>query len=297
MDEKGIVARLPVCGATPFATVDDVIPEMEAVNHISYVDDASAYTRSPDPQTVIDNVKSTVAIYHEEFLRHGMQLNYAAGKSEYSVARKRTDFEVLCRTPLRSASKCFISGLAPESVSRVQVRSVYLCEVEAWSFNHLVTYLMSCLVCTERSKDLNVVWCCTEVISAMGAVRNLEFACVAVCSFLVRQHGSHACQSRAEAFLLDDFVSTSRSDEVMRNNLCGGMPVALGLTFVPSHPPAVALCVFSRRFVVSLLWRLCLCSSRWSGGARATGRLSEVLATYGLQLIGLCPVSSWFFRI
>ena len=155
-----------------------------------------------------------------------------------SVARKRTDFEVLCRTPPRSASKCFISGLAPESVSRVQVRSVYLCEVEAWSFNHLVTYLTSCLVCAERSKDLNVVWCCTEVISAMGAVWNLEFACVAVCSLLVRQHGSHACQSRAEAFLLDDFVSTSRSDEVMRNNLCGG--IALGTSTC-----CCALCVLT----------------------------------------------------
>ena len=32
----------------------------------------------------------------------------------------------------------------------------------------------------------------------------------------------------------------------MRNNLCGG--IALGLTLVPSHPPALALCVFSRRF-------------------------------------------------
>ena len=201
---------------------------------------------------------------------------------------------MLCRTPLRSASKCFISGLQSESVSRVRVRSVYSFGVEARSFNHLVTYLMLCLVCTERSKDLNVVWCNGD-ISAMGAVWYLEFACVAVCSLLVRQHGSHACQSRAEAFLLDDFVLASRSDEVMRNNLCGG--IALGLTLVPSHPPAFALCVFSRRFVVSLLWRLCLCSSRWSGTARATGRLSEVLATCGLHLIGLCSVSSWFYRI
>ena len=63
MDEKGIVARLPVCGATPFATGEEVIPEMEAVSDISYVDDASAYTWSPDPQTVIENVKSIVAIY------------------------------------------------------------------------------------------------------------------------------------------------------------------------------------------------------------------------------------------
>ena len=81
------------------------------------------------------------------------------------------------------------------------------------------------------------------------------------------------------------FCVGSRNDEVMRNNLCGG--IALGLTLVPSHPPAFALCVFSRRFVVSLPWRLCLCSSRWSGRARAIGRLSEVLATCGLQLIGL----------
>ena len=86
MDEKGIVARLPVCGATPFATGEEVMPEMEAVSDISYVDDASAYTWSPDPQTVIENAKSIVAIYHEEFLRHGMQLNYAAGKSECLVA-------------------------------------------------------------------------------------------------------------------------------------------------------------------------------------------------------------------
>ena len=29
MDEKGLVARLPVCGATPFASADDMLPEME----------------------------------------------------------------------------------------------------------------------------------------------------------------------------------------------------------------------------------------------------------------------------
>ena len=81
MDERGLVARLPVHGATPFAPTDDVLPEMEAVNDISYVDDASAYTWGPDPQAVIDNVKLTVAIYHEEFLRHGLQLNYEAVKS------------------------------------------------------------------------------------------------------------------------------------------------------------------------------------------------------------------------
>ena len=86
MDEKGLVARLLVCGATPFATADDILPEMEAVHDISDVDDASAYTWSPGPQTVIDNVKNIVAIYHEEFLRHRLQLNYAAGKSECLVA-------------------------------------------------------------------------------------------------------------------------------------------------------------------------------------------------------------------
>ena len=63
-----------------------MLPEMEAVHDISYVDDASAYTWSPDPQTVVDNVKNIVAIYHEEFLRHGLQLNYAAGKSECLLA-------------------------------------------------------------------------------------------------------------------------------------------------------------------------------------------------------------------
>ena len=33
-----------------------------------------------------DNVKIIVAIYHEEFLRHGLHLNYAAGESECLVA-------------------------------------------------------------------------------------------------------------------------------------------------------------------------------------------------------------------
>ena len=33
MDERGLVARLLVCGATPFAPTDDVVPEMEAVHH------------------------------------------------------------------------------------------------------------------------------------------------------------------------------------------------------------------------------------------------------------------------
>ena len=80
------MARLLVCGATPFAPADEMLPEMEAFHGISYVDDASAYTWDQDPQTVIDNVKNIVAIYHEEFLRHGLQLNYAAGKSECLVA-------------------------------------------------------------------------------------------------------------------------------------------------------------------------------------------------------------------
>ena len=86
MDKKGLVARLPVCGATPFAPADDMLPVMEAVHDVSYVDDASAYTWGQDPQEVVDNVKNIVAIYHEEFLRHGLQLNYAAGKSECLVA-------------------------------------------------------------------------------------------------------------------------------------------------------------------------------------------------------------------
>ena len=85
MDDKGLVAQLLVCGATPFAPADDVLPEMEAVHDISYVDDSSAYTWGPDAQTVIDNVKNIVAIYHEESLRHVLQLNCAAGKSECLV--------------------------------------------------------------------------------------------------------------------------------------------------------------------------------------------------------------------
>ena len=83
MDKKGLVARLPVCGATPFAPADDMLPVMEEVHDVSYVDDASAYTWGQDPQEVVDNVKNIVAIYHEG---HGLQLNYAAGKSECLVA-------------------------------------------------------------------------------------------------------------------------------------------------------------------------------------------------------------------
>ena len=86
MDERGLAARLPVCGATPFAPTDDVLPQMDAFHDIRNVDDASAYTWGPDPLAVIDNAKIIVAIYHEEFLRHGLQLNYAAWKYECLVA-------------------------------------------------------------------------------------------------------------------------------------------------------------------------------------------------------------------
>ena len=59
---------------------------------------------------------------------------------------------------------------------------------------------------------IHVVWCCTVLLRPWV----LEFACVAVCSLLVR-HGSHACWSHAEAFLLDFLVSLSRSVGVMRS--------------------------------------------------------------------------------
>ena len=39
-----------------------------------------------DAQTAIANVKTIVAIYHEEFLRHGLKLNYAVWKSQCLVA-------------------------------------------------------------------------------------------------------------------------------------------------------------------------------------------------------------------
>ena len=113
------------------------------------------------------------------------------------------------------------------------------------------------------------------------------------CSLLVRQHGSHACQSHAEAFLLDDFVSASRNDEVMRNNLCGG--IALGVTLVPSHPPALALCVISRCFVVSLLWRLCLCSSRWSGMSACDWASVRGACCLWSAIVGLVQCPRGFF--
>ena len=81
-----------------------------------------------------------------------------------SVARNRTDFELLCRAPLRNVSKSLIPGSAHENVLCVQVRSVYLSEVEDWSFNHRVTPITSCLLCTVCSKVIHVVWCCTKVL-------------------------------------------------------------------------------------------------------------------------------------
>ena len=57
----------------------------------------------------------------------------------HSVARKWTDFDLLCSTPLRNVSKSLFPGLAHEYVLCVQVRSVYLSEGEDWSFNHRVT--------------------------------------------------------------------------------------------------------------------------------------------------------------
>ena len=57
-----------------------------------------------------------------------------------SVAGYRTDFVSLGSAVCRCAMspKSFISGLAHENVLCVQVRSVYLSEVEDWSFNHRV---------------------------------------------------------------------------------------------------------------------------------------------------------------
>ena len=81
-----------------------------------------------------------------------------------SVARKWTDFELLCSTPLRNVSKSFILGLASEYVLRVHGRSVYLSEVEVRRYSHCGTSITSCLVCTVCSKVIHVVWCCTEVL-------------------------------------------------------------------------------------------------------------------------------------
>ena len=95
----------------PFAPTDDVLPEMEAVHDISYVDDASAYTWIPDPQAVINNVKIIVAIHHEEFLRHGLQLNYAAGKSECLVALRGEGPKLCASRSLWLTTRCSLSKL------------------------------------------------------------------------------------------------------------------------------------------------------------------------------------------
>ena len=81
-----------------------------------------------------------------------------------SVARKWTDFELLCSTPLRNVSKSFILGLASEYVLRVHGRSVFLSEVEVRRYRHCGTSITSCLVFTVCSNVIHVVWCYTEVL-------------------------------------------------------------------------------------------------------------------------------------
>ena len=59
---------------------------MVAVHDISCVGDASAYIWENDAEIAVQNVIATLAICHETILRHGSQLNYAAGKSECLIA-------------------------------------------------------------------------------------------------------------------------------------------------------------------------------------------------------------------
>ena len=85
-DDQGLVARLPVCGATPFAPADDVLPEMEAVHGFSCVDDVSAYTWGPDTQTVITNVKAIVGDLPRGIFAACVAAKLCCWKSECLVA-------------------------------------------------------------------------------------------------------------------------------------------------------------------------------------------------------------------
>ena len=78
-------------------------------------------------------------------------LLFVAPGSKTALPVNRTDFELLCRTPLRNVSKSFISGLAHENVLCVQVRSVSGLQPPCYAYNVMpVVYI-------------HVVWCCTEV--------------------------------------------------------------------------------------------------------------------------------------
>ena len=79
--EHAGVARLPVAGDSPVAPSGAKTFEMVSVHDTSYVDDASAYIWDSDGEIAVRKVTTTVATNHETFPRHGIQLNYAAGKS------------------------------------------------------------------------------------------------------------------------------------------------------------------------------------------------------------------------
>ena len=95
-----------------------------------------------------------------------------------SVARKWTDFELLCRTPLRNVSKSFILGLASEYVLRVHGRSVSLGEVVVRRYRHCGTSVTSCLVCTVCPNIIHVVMVLYGGTSAMGASVPVRRFCV-----------------------------------------------------------------------------------------------------------------------
>ena len=106
------------------------------------------------------------------------------------------------------------------------------------------------------------------------------------------RHGSHACWSHAEAFLLDFLVSLSRNVGVMRSTSVAALHLVsfsshhihLHVRSVCSHAASL-FPYFSGFFVLlAVVWR-----------TRATGRLSEVLG-FVVYNCWPCPLSSWFLR-
>ena len=113
------------------------------------------------------------------------------------------------------------------------------------------------------------------------------------CSLLVRQHGSHACWSHAEAFLSDPFwcrflamlescvaslwwhCTWSHSRPITSTCTCA----LCGLTLRRCFPTLAGVIV-----LLAVVWR-----------TRATGRLSEVIG-FVVYNCWPCPLSSWFLR-
>ena len=151
------------------------------------------------------------------------------------VARTRTDFVCSADAAAQCLQEFHLWFGTWDCAKRASAKCLYE-RGRSMELHHRVAPVTSCLMCTVCSKDLNMVWRRSEdFFSAMDTAWNLEFACLAACSLLVRHHGSHACLQCTELSLMVCLAQIS-------HRFCGGIAFLVS-TSVPSHPPAVVLCV------------------------------------------------------